>query len=64
MRKASTATLDEIRKAGRTIAGEFREELGASLEAAREELKDMARHQLDQMHQALRREQRKLGGSR
>jgi flagellar biosynthesis/type III secretory pathway M-ring protein FliF/YscJ len=64
MRKASTATLDEIRKAGRPIAGEFREELGASLEAAREELKDMARHQLDQVHQALRREQRKLGGSR
>lgn len=64
MRKASTAALDEMRKAGRTILGEFREELGASVEAAREEVKDMVRHQLGQVHQALRREQRKLGRPR
>lgn len=64
VREASTAALGEIRKAGRRIVGEFREELGASLEAAREEFKDMTRQQLDQAHRALRREQRKLGGSR
>ncbi|KPK79534.1 MAG: hypothetical protein AMS25_12340 [Gemmatimonas sp. SM23_52] len=64
VRKASTAALGEIRKAGRRIVHEFREELGASLEAAREEFKDMTRQQLDQAHRALRQEQRKLGGSR
>lgn len=63
VRQASTTALGEIRKGGRRIVGEFREELGASLEAAREEFKEMTRQQLDQAQRALRREQRKLGGS-
>ena len=62
VRQAGTTALGEIRKGGRRIVGEFREELGASLEAAREEFKEMTRQHLDQAQRALRREQRKLGG--
>ncbi|MGD2215408.1 MAG: hypothetical protein PVJ64_01575 [Gemmatimonadales bacterium] len=58
VRRAGSATLDEIRAAGRELSGEFREELGASLEAAREEFGDMARQQLEQLRNALRRERR------
>jgi predicted acylesterase/phospholipase RssA len=58
VRRAGSAALEEIRGAGRELSGEFREELGATLEAAREEFRDMARQQLEQVRKALRRERR------
>ncbi len=54
VRRAGAATLDELREAGREIGGEFREELGTLLEAAREEFQDMTRAQLEQVGKALR----------
>jgi uncharacterized membrane protein YccC len=60
VRRAGAAALDEIREAGREIAGEFRDELGASLEAAREEFGDMARQQLKHVRGTLRRDRRRL----
>lgn len=60
VRDASASALEDMRDSGREVAGEFREELGSSLEAAREELSDMAGQQLKQMRAALRREARKL----
>ncbi len=60
LQQASAATLGEWRDSGRDLTSEFREELGSSLEAAREELRDMAGQQLKQMRTALRREARKL----
>lgn len=62
VRRAGSAALEEIREAGRELSGEFREELGATLEAAREELGDMARQQLEQAWKALRRERRVRDG--
>ncbi|MGD2152988.1 MAG: hypothetical protein PVG79_06935 [Gemmatimonadales bacterium] len=58
VRRAGSVALEEIREAGRELSGEFREELGAALEAAREEFGDMARQQLEQLSKALRRERR------
>ena len=58
VRRAGSAALEEIREASRELSGEFREELSATLEAAREEFGDMARQQLDQLRKALRRERR------
>ena len=60
LRDASASALDDVRDSGRELVGEFREELGSSLEAAREELGDMAGQQLKQVRAALRREARKL----
>lgn len=60
--KAGGTAIDEIRKAGREIANDFREELGASLEAAREEFLDMARRQLEQTRRTLQREYKKVRG--
>ncbi|UCF20572.1 MAG: hypothetical protein JSU87_03930 [Gemmatimonadota bacterium] len=60
LRDVGTTRLDDWRDSGRALVGEFREELGSSLEAAREELGDMAGQQLKQMRTALRREARKL----
>ena len=60
VRDASATALEDMRDAGRELASEFREELGSSLEAAREELGDMAGQQLKQVRAALRREARKL----
>jgi hypothetical protein len=62
VRRASVTALDEIREAGREIAGELREELAATLEAAREEFGHMARGQLEQARRALRRERRVATG--
>jgi hypothetical protein len=62
VRRAGGAALDEIQRAGHETVADFREELGASLEAAREEFGDMARGQLDQLLKALRREHRKVRG--
>lgn len=58
VRRAGSAALEEIREASRELSGEFREELGATLEAAREELGDMAHQQLEQVWKALRRDRR------
>ncbi len=62
VRRAGSAALDEVREATRELSGEFREELGAALEAAREEFRDMARRQLEQVWKALRRERRVRDG--
>jgi len=59
VRKAGSNTLQELRDARREVTGEFREELGATLEAARAELADMAREQFEGLRDAVRREQRK-----
>jgi hypothetical protein len=60
VRDAGGAALDEIRSASSEAIGDFRQELGASLEAAREEMADMARKQLKQARGTLSREYRKL----
>lgn len=60
VREAGGAAIDELREAGRDITGEFREELGATLEAAREELSDMARQQLENVRAALGRERKRM----
>ena len=60
VRKAGAAAFDELRDAAREVAGDFREELGASLEAAREEFGEIARKQLAQTRQALSREVSKV----
>jgi hypothetical protein len=60
VRRSGAAALDEIRQASRHAAADFREELSAGLEAAREEFGDMARQQLEQARKTLRREHRGL----
>lgn len=60
VRESGGAAIDELREAGREISGEFREELGATLEAAREELSEMARQQLENVRDALGRERKKV----
>jgi uncharacterized membrane protein YccC len=60
VREAGGAALDELREASREITGEFREELGTTLEAAREELSDMARQQLENVRDALGRERKRV----
>ena len=61
-RDAGAAALGELRSTGRALAADFREELGAGLEAAREEFSDMARQQLDHLRKALRQERKKPFG--
>ncbi|NIN70881.1 MAG: hypothetical protein GTO46_02875 [Gemmatimonadetes bacterium] len=58
VRRAGSAALEEIREAGRELSGEFQEEIGATLEAAREEFRDMVRQQLEHARKALRPERR------
>ena len=58
VRKAGSGTLNELRDARREVAHEFREELGATLEAARSELAEIARQQVEGLVQAVRREQK------
>lgn len=58
VRRASSAALDELRAAAREVAADFREELGATLEAGREQIVDMTHKQLDQARRAMRRETR------
>ena len=58
VRKTSYAAVDELRAAAREVAGDFREEIGATLEAGREELRETVRKQLIQKRRALRRENR------
>jgi carboxylesterase type B len=60
MRNTSVAAIEDVRRAARETAGELREELAANLEAARDELGDLARQQLDNAQRSLRREYKKL----
>ncbi len=60
LRDASGAALGDMRRAGRDMVGDFREELGSSLEAAREEFADMTRQQVRQVRKALERERKRL----
>ncbi len=53
-----------MRKASRRAVDDFRDELGASVEAAREEFGDLVRDQLGQARSTLRKEYRKLRGKR
>jgi uncharacterized membrane protein YccC len=62
LREVGATALDDLRRSSREAASEFREELGASLEAAREELGEIARQQLEQARKAMRRERRKPRG--
>ena len=61
-RRASAETLEDARRRGGELAAEFREELAANLEAAREEFSDMARKQMKSAKKALKREYSKLRG--
>ncbi len=60
LREAGGAALDDMRRASRDVASDFREEMAASLEAAREEFSDMASQQLGQLRKSVRREYKKL----
>ncbi len=62
LREMGSGALGEIRRASRDLAGDFREELSASVEAAREEFADMTRQQLKQARKALERERKRLRG--
>ena len=55
-RDAGAKVLAEARRRGSDMAVEFREELAANLEAAREEIGDMTREQLAKAHEILQRE--------
>ena len=55
-REASGAALSEARQWGSDLAAEFREELAANIEAAREEFVDMARKQLGSARKTLEKE--------
>jgi hypothetical protein len=59
VRRASGAALGEIRTTGRRLARDLREEMGASLEAAREQLGEMTRDQLRQLIKGARRKRRR-----
>lgn len=61
-RRAGAETLEEARRRGGELAAEFREELAANIEAAREEFSDMARKQVKSAKKALKREYSKLRG--
>lgn len=61
-RSARSSMADDIRASGQELLADFREELAASLEAAREELSDMARQQLKQLRGTRRRERSKILG--
>jgi len=52
---------ERMRRASRRLAGDFRNELAASLEAAREEFRDMTRQQVRQMRKRLDQERKRLG---
>jgi len=55
-REAGSSALREGRRLGTELTAEFREELAANIEAAREELVDMARKQVKKARKALQRE--------
>ncbi len=55
-RRAGTSALAETTKRGAELAAEFREDLAAHLEAAREELVDIARKQIKTTRRALQRD--------
>ena len=59
VRKASAAALEDFRRAAREASADFRADLGATLEAAREELAELGRRQLQHTRKTLQREHRK-----
>lgn len=61
-RKSSRATLGELRDSGRELITDFRHELAANVEAAREGLSEMAREQLHGLRKSMRHERRKILG--
>lgn len=58
-RRAGASALAESRRRGAELAAEFREDLAAHLEAAREELVDIARKQIKTTRKRLQREYNK-----
>jgi hypothetical protein len=50
-----------VRNTGRRLVSDFREEIATSLEAAREELGDMTRQQVNNVRKAVERERKRLG---
>ena len=62
VREAGGAAIDDIRSAGRGLVADFRDELSANLEAARDDFGDIARQQIVQLRKALQRERRKFLG--
>ena len=50
-----------MRRASRRLTNDFRDELAANLEAARDEFRDMTRRQVRQMRKTLDRERKRLG---
>lgn len=62
LREMGSGALSDIRRTGRDLVGDFREELSANLEAARVEFADMTRQQLKQARKALERERKRLRG--
>ena len=61
-REAGSSALREGRRLGAELTSEFREELAANIEAAREELVDVARKQVKKTRRALQREYSKYIG--
>ncbi len=59
-REASGAALSDLRGAGRELISDFRDELAANVEAAREQLAETTRDQLEGLRKPVRRERRKL----
>lgn len=59
-REASSAAIEDFRRTSRDLAGDFRDELAANIEAARQEFKDLAEQQVGQVRKTLRRERKKL----
>ena len=62
IRDSGASALREARTSGERLLGEFREELGGNVEAAREELRDIAHDYLDGFRKALQRERNRLRG--
>jgi hypothetical protein len=61
-RRSSGAALGDLRESGRELVSDFRHELAANVEAAREGFADMAREQLAGLRTSMRRERRKILG--
>jgi hypothetical protein len=59
-RRLGAETLDEIRRAAGRATGQIREELAVDLEAARGELADIARDQVERFRKKLERQYRRV----
>ena len=60
-RDAGTSAIREVRRVARESAADLKEELAATLEAAREELMEMTGEQLEKAREYVEREYRNLG---